>query len=145
MAESGTLTEQECLDLLRSSTIGRFGVVLDGYPVVLPVNYAMDGNRVTFRTASGGTVDTARHDKVSFQVDQVVTQGRSAWSVLVLGAATVPDVGDPQVANRLAELGVAPLDPGDKPLWIQVVPRRITGRSVVAEDLWLPTDSLGYL
>jgi nitroimidazol reductase NimA-like FMN-containing flavoprotein (pyridoxamine 5'-phosphate oxidase superfamily) len=32
-----------CLDLLGRSTIGRLGVVLDGYPAIFPVNYALDG------------------------------------------------------------------------------------------------------
>lgn len=145
MSESGVLTEDECLSLLRAATIGRFGVVVDGYPMIFPVNYALDGNRITFRTGTGTKFDAAQSARVSFQVDQMVTLGRSAWSVLVLGTATVPDAGDPDTLRRLRELDITPLEGGDKPLWVQIVPHRITGRHVIADEVGYPLDPRGYL
>lgn len=145
MSNPGILTEDECLDLLAHSTIGRLGVVIDGYPVIFPVNYALDGNLVTFRTGPGTKLDAARYGKVSFQVDQMVALGRSAWSVLVFGEVTVPDTGDPDTLRRLKDLSITPLDPGDKPLWVQVVPYRITGRRVVSDDIGFELDPRGYL
>jgi hypothetical protein len=143
--DSGILAEDECLSLLARSTIGRLGVVVDSYPVIFTVNYAMDGNLVTFRTNPGTKFEATQYGNVSFQVDQMEALGRSAWSVLVLGTVTVPDATDPGVARRLQQLGVTPLDPGDKPLWIQVVPHRITGRRVVADDIGFALDPRGYL
>jgi nitroimidazol reductase NimA-like FMN-containing flavoprotein (pyridoxamine 5'-phosphate oxidase superfamily) len=145
MSNPQTLTEQECLSLLARFTLGRLGVVAEGYPVIFPVNYALDGKLITFRTSPGTKFDAARYGHVSFQVDQMEFPGRSAWSVLVLGTATVPDTDDPAVVQRLQQLGITPLDPGDKPLWVQVVPHRITGRRITAEDVGYAPDPRGYL
>jgi nitroimidazol reductase NimA-like FMN-containing flavoprotein (pyridoxamine 5'-phosphate oxidase superfamily) len=139
------LSQDECLGLLAHATIGRIGVVIDGYPVILPVNYALDGDLVTIRTAPGGKFDAAQHGKVSFQADQIMAPGRSAWSVLVLGVAAVPDTDDPATVERLHKLQIAPLDPGDKPLWLQIVPERVTGRRVSADESGLMFDVRGYL
>lgn len=147
MSESSTeiLTEDECLSLLTRSTIGRLGVVVDGYPVIHPVNYALDGDRITFRTGPGTKFDAARYGKASFQVDQMELPGHSAWSVLVLGEAVVADVTDPETARRLRDLGITSMEPGDKPLWVQLVPHRITGRRVIAEYAGLDLDPRAYL
>lgn len=139
------LSQDECLDLLGRSTIGRLGVVLDGYPAIFPVNYALDGRLVTFRTNPGTKLEAARYGNVSFQVDQMITVGRSAWSVLVLGEVSVPDADDPTTAQRLADLGIRPLDPSDKPVWVQVVPHRMSGRRVQTEDIGFVFDPRGYL
>lgn len=139
------LTEEECLELLGSCAVGRLGVLVDGYPAIFPVNYAMDGRLVTFRTGAGAKFDAAGHGRVSFQADQMVMVGRSAWSVLVFGAASVPDPEDPATALRLDGLGIRPLDPGDKPLWVQIVPHRITGRRVQTWELASEFDLRGYL
>lgn len=145
MTDSEILTEDECLSLLARSNIGRLGVVLGGYPAIFPVNYALDGKLVTFRTGPGVKSEAAQYGKVSFQVDQMVMVGRSAWSVLVLGTASIPDITDPDTLQRLQALGITPLESGDKPLWVQVVPHRITGRRVSAEYLGLGLDPRGYL
>lgn len=139
------LTEDECLALLAGSTVGRLGVVLDGYPAIFPVNYALDGTLITFRTNPGAKLDAARHGAVSFQVDQLVMAGRAAWSVLLLGEASTPDTEDPATERRLLDLGIRPLDPSAKPHWVQIVPHRITGRRVNAEYLGLELDPRGYL
>jgi nitroimidazol reductase NimA-like FMN-containing flavoprotein (pyridoxamine 5'-phosphate oxidase superfamily) len=43
------LSIDECLELLRTHQFGRIAVVIDGGPVVFPINYAIDG-AVVFRT-----------------------------------------------------------------------------------------------
>lgn len=134
MSNSEILAEDECLRLLEHSKIGRLGVVVDGYPLIFPVNYALDEGVVTFRTEPGTKFEAAQHGKVSFEVDQMTQPGRSAWSVLMLGAASVPATRDPSRLQRLQELDITPLDPAEKPLWVQVIPHRITGRRVTAEE-----------
>lgn len=145
MKNSQELSEEECMSLLARSMIGRLAVVVDNYPVIFPVNYAMDCNMITFRTDPGTKFDAAQYGNVSFQVDQMEALGRSAWSVLVRGTVTVPDTTDPDVVQHLQQLGIVPLAPGDKPLWVQVVPHRITGRRVIADELGFWFDPRGYL
>ena len=50
-----TLPFHVCLRLLASVPIGRVGFYADGEVVLLPVNHAVDGQDVVFRTASGSS------------------------------------------------------------------------------------------
>ena len=50
------LGRAECLDLLATAAVGRVGLLVDGRPEVLPVNYALDGETVLFRTAEGTAI-----------------------------------------------------------------------------------------
>jgi hypothetical protein len=47
------LSEAECLLLLASRHFGRVGVVADGRPLILPVNYVFDDGQLAFRTDPG--------------------------------------------------------------------------------------------
>lgn len=140
-----TLTPEECLRLLARSTIGRLGVMVGRYPLIFPVNYALDDNLVTFRTSPGTKFDASQYANVSFQADQIESSGDAAWSVLVLGTVSVPDIDDPDEVARLERLGITPIAPGDKPLWVQVLPEHITGRRVGADGIRFAFDPRGYL
>lgn len=64
------VSRKECLALLADEEIGRLGVV-DGYrPVILPVNYALAGEAIVFRTAPGTKVGAGRGAPVCFEVDR---------------------------------------------------------------------------
>ena len=47
------LSRDECLRNLRSHGIGRLGFVVRDQPLVFPVNYAMEGSHIVFRTDPG--------------------------------------------------------------------------------------------
>jgi uncharacterized protein len=89
------LNRAECVELLRSRRhLGRIGYVVDGVPVILPVNFAMDGESVVFVTASGSKLSwLSTHTRVAFQVDHGRPLDESGWSVLVHG--TPQEVTDP--------------------------------------------------
>ena len=53
------LTRDECLELLRDQQVGRLAVVSHGRPLIFPVNFAMDGEAVVFRTDPGTKFDAA--------------------------------------------------------------------------------------
>jgi hypothetical protein len=42
-----------CLDLLAADQIGRPGVVEGGHPLILPVNYGLDGDSIVFERRLG--------------------------------------------------------------------------------------------
>src|SRR5437899_746207 len=78
----------ECLELLASSSVGRVAVGIPGEaPLVVPVNYVVDGDVVVFRSDPGTKVNALREGPVSFELDQVDPTHRSGWSVLVQGVA----------------------------------------------------------
>jgi uncharacterized protein len=144
VASIQTLTDSECRNLLAQSTFGRLGVLVDGYPLIFPVNYALDGETIAFRTATGTKFEAARQHNVSFEVDQLEPGRRAAWSVLVLGTASVLDADD-DVVHRLEGLAVTPFAPGEKPLWIRIVAARMSGRRIVTDDIGFALDPRGYL
>jgi uncharacterized protein len=118
----------ECVRLLQSHHLGRLAVVIDGRPVVFPVNYAMDGDRVVFRTAAGTKLHGANEREVAFEIDDADTRYHTGWSVVVVGIAE--DVDDAPTRARYATLPVRPWGEGDKPHWIRIRPRAITGRRI---------------
>ena len=85
--EMAALTSAECRRLLAGGTIGRIGLIVDGYPLVIPVNYALDRDVVCVRTHPASLVAGADHANVSFEVDELHPSDRTGWSVLVRGLA----------------------------------------------------------
>lgn len=124
------LDRAACLALLRTVDIGRVAWCSpSGHPVVLPVNFTVDGEDVVFQTAPGGKLDAVRHGRLlSFQADDVERAFKSGWSVLVTGKAQV--VTDPDEVQRLERLAVAPWAPRPGAVFIQLVPGEITGRRI---------------
>src|SRR6478672_6980932 len=91
------LSEKECLDLLRETSVGRIAFVVDDFPVALPVNYRVleRGDRVwiLLRTEPGNIIDEAPL-RVAFQIDGVDYYRRGGWSVLVRGTLRHLDAGE---------------------------------------------------
>jgi uncharacterized protein len=132
MTEGGivleVLNEAECRELLGSRHFGRLGVVDEGGPVVLPVNYVFDRGRVAIRTDPGTKLDAASLARVAFEVDQVDEVSHTGWSVLVQGVGhDVTDAID-LVSEAVRRLPVDPWAPGQKAHWIRIDPHTITGR-----------------
>ena len=66
-----------CLRLLASVPIGRVGFYADGEVVLLPVNHAVDGQDVVFRTAPGSKLTAAQEQElVAFEADDYDLQTR---------------------------------------------------------------------
>ena len=63
------IPRKECLGLLAGHEVGRLGFLVGDQPMVLPVNYAAQGNVVVFRTDDGTKLDAVSGKKVAFEVD----------------------------------------------------------------------------
>lgn len=122
------LTQRECLRLARSSTLGRLAVVVDGRPLVFPVNFVIDGGAVVLRTGEGTKLEGARSAPVAFECDEIDRVYHTGWSVLFSGDAE--EVLDPAEIRRLERLPVGPWCEGPKPVWLRIRPRTITGRRI---------------
>ena len=123
-----TLPFDVCLRLLASVPIGRVGFCADGEVVILPVNHAVDGQDVVFRTASGSKLTAAgEQDLVAFEADRYDLQTRTGWSILVTGRA--PVVYDEAEVRRLNRLNLHPWATSvDHPFWVRIHPMSVTGR-----------------
>ncbi|MGA2283647.1 MAG: pyridoxamine 5'-phosphate oxidase family protein [Candidatus Dormibacteria bacterium] len=83
------LSRARCLELLAGATVGRVGISMRALPVILPVTYAVAGERVIFRSAPGVKLDAAMHRLVvAFEADRYDPLGAWGWSVLVQGVAS---------------------------------------------------------
>lgn len=121
------LSGDECRRLLASRAIGRLGVVRGGFPLVVPVNYAVHRDRIVVHSDPGATFSSARQHRVSFEVDHLSTARRVGWSVLVQGFAVEVVAGDPLFAEY-GSVAVDPWPPGRRDRVLVVTPITVSGR-----------------
>ncbi len=112
MDQAGAIEElgrEECLELMATQRVGRLGVIVDGVPLVLPMQFVLDGSTVVLQTNQGSKTLHTPLTSVSFEVDHVDWDQGVGWSVLVQGigedistaiderSETAPDPGRPHL------------------------------------------------
>jgi nitroimidazol reductase NimA-like FMN-containing flavoprotein (pyridoxamine 5'-phosphate oxidase superfamily) len=128
---SEVLERPECARLLamRSGSVGRLGIVVDGQPVVVPLNYRMADGDVILRIGPGTILSTIRQSGaiVAFEVDHTPESRDSEWwSVLVQGlAVTVEDLPPGAHVSSVAPVPAVP-EPGQAVVRIRT--EILTGR-----------------
>jgi len=127
-AELEPVADQECLSLLRLHRLGRVALDVDGRPQVFPVNYALSGRVVAFRTAPGTKLANAPMSHVAFEIDDYDSTTGVGWSVMVKGIAyEITDALDHDSVEARRQL-VRPMAPGQRDRWVAIRPDEITGR-----------------
>lgn len=126
--EVAILDEKESWQLLGEGHVGRVALEGDDGLVVMPVNYAVDGTDVVFRTQEGHLLGRAADwgRRVAFQVDHLDEELEQGWSVLAQGDLRRAAEAD---AQRLGNL-VTPWAAGDRPVVGRIIVSRIYGRRV---------------
>jgi nitroimidazol reductase NimA-like FMN-containing flavoprotein (pyridoxamine 5'-phosphate oxidase superfamily) len=82
------LGNHECWALLRTVSVGRLAVLVDGQPDIFPINYTVDGGTLVFRTGQGTKLAAASGGApVALEADGVDATTGLAWSVVVKGPA----------------------------------------------------------
>jgi nitroimidazol reductase NimA-like FMN-containing flavoprotein (pyridoxamine 5'-phosphate oxidase superfamily) len=125
---------EECLDLLAASRIGRVAWCGPDGPQIVPMNIRLLEGTVVFRTAAYSALAQAvRGATVAVEVDEISDATRSGWSVVAVGAADV--VAEPAELSGAwpgegQRGGPDPWAPGVRTLFVQVTPRRVTGRRI---------------
>jgi nitroimidazol reductase NimA-like FMN-containing flavoprotein (pyridoxamine 5'-phosphate oxidase superfamily) len=133
---------EDCLDLLRSATVGRVSVQVDDFPAIVPVNHLLvesagDGPLVYLRTRAGTVIDRAG-ERVAFQIDGFDVLHRQGWSVLVRGTLRHPGQDAP---------GVVELESwaSGRDTWLLIEPQAISGRRLHAAPREWPFHPRAYL
>ena len=143
ISELEVLSRAECTAKLASGCVGRVGLVANGSPHVLPVNYAADATgEILYRTAGESLLATVAGQSIVFEVDGFDEKAKSGWSVCVHGEAREVIVPQGPTAARLVERGVITWAPGPRDRWFAIAPTELTGRKIpmtgVAEYLgWI--------
>lgn len=124
----------EAMRLAATQPVGRLGYIDRGEPVVVPVNFAIDGLSIVIRLGDGAALDSINRDRpVAFEVDGIEPATRSGWSVLVRGHGVLVE-GDERIAKAEAT-GVRPwADDLDRPVYVRIIPSEITGRRIPPHD-----------
>jgi hypothetical protein len=106
-AQHGALSEQRCWELLATASAGRLALSVRALPVIVPVQYYLDGRRLAVclghhelpEQALDGTI-------VAFAADSIDPATRSGWLVQGQGRSIIPrglridtDCGAPAAAQ----------------------------------------------
>jgi nitroimidazol reductase NimA-like FMN-containing flavoprotein (pyridoxamine 5'-phosphate oxidase superfamily) len=128
------LDEDTCLQLISPGGIGRIAYASRYGPAVLPVNYTLHDGTVVFRTAEHGPLDEdlrtgidGAEYKVAFEIDDIDLDTRQGWSVLIQGPAHHVSGAE---RDEAVQADVQAFAPGERELFVRIVPSRITGRRI---------------
>ena len=124
------LSEDECRTLLEAHDVGRVGFVIDDFPVVLPVNYAVVGATILVRTAPGVLTAGVANKPVAFEVDGFERWNRSGWSVLAQGyGRDITEEADDR-SEALRQSDIDTWAPGDRAVSLTIDITHLSGRRI---------------
>lgn len=125
------LSPAECFDLLEPGGIGRVGFACADGVVMLPVNFAVLGKSIVFRTAPDTQLALHVNGRLSFQVDQFDAALHEGWSVLVHGHAH--KIADEREVKRLEFVtDLRPWAAGARDVYVHIQATVISGRRIQA-------------
>jgi nitroimidazol reductase NimA-like FMN-containing flavoprotein (pyridoxamine 5'-phosphate oxidase superfamily) len=124
-----TLSPAECFGLLELGGVGRVGFASADGIMMLPVNFAVTGKGIIFRTAPDTLLALYASTQVSFEVDHLDEALREGWSVLVHGHAHT--ITDEREVRRLEDsIRLEPWAGGARDVYVRIAPTRISGRCI---------------
>jgi uncharacterized protein len=126
------LTVEECLDLLRTNIVGRVALSTPVGPRIVPVNYAMYGDAVVFRTAPYSELGTyGWNAELAFEIDHLDYENHQGWSVVVYGRGQLVEDPD-EVSEIRRSWDPRPWAEGQRNLYMKLIWHNITGRRIGA-------------
>ncbi len=141
------LDEEECLALLASVPIGRLAYVVDGRPVIVPVDFMVHDRQVVFRTDPGDKLSHTPLQHVCFEADSL-REMNAGWSVVLNGLARDVTTALGSDYDRLRAQIVPTLAPLRSPHWISISIDTISGRRLrtplaadVSDSMCAPLDA----
>ncbi len=110
---------------MASRQVGRVGFIDPDGPVVLPVNYSMQGGNVLIATSAVNSLSAyATEGPVAFEVDDIDEFNETGWSVLVRGRAELVPFEELPAEDRRPY----PWPAGARILLLRIFPTQLTGR-----------------
>jgi nitroimidazol reductase NimA-like FMN-containing flavoprotein (pyridoxamine 5'-phosphate oxidase superfamily) len=107
--------------------VGRLVVTVGGEPVVFPLNFAVDGEAIVFRTQTGTKLTGITRSLATFEVDDIDASGQG-WAVAFEGLAQEVLDADPEsMRERISALGLDTWPGGDRPHVVRIRPYRVHG------------------
>jgi len=96
MTAHDALSERECWELLATASVGRLALSVRALPVILPVQYCLDGRRLAVCLGHHALPERALDGTIlAFAADSIDPVTRSGWLVQVQGKSVIP--GGPRI------------------------------------------------
>lgn len=127
------LAQEECWEMLREEEFGRLAYRLVDEIHITPINYAVDGSALLFRTAEGNKLlAVVMGSDVAFEIDRY---GKDhARSVVVRGSARLLPEDE---AHRAENVPLRPWVPTRKYNVVEIEPKVVSGRAFELSRPWL--------
>jgi len=107
--------------------VGRLIVTVGGEPVIFPLNFAVDGEAIVFRTQTGTKLTGITRSLATFEVDDIDASGQG-WAVAFEGLAQEVIDADPEsMRDRIAAIDLETWPGGDRPHVVRIRPYRVHG------------------
>ena len=122
----GEVSPELCWVAIESNDLGRLAVIRpEGDVDIFPINYAVDGTKIYFRTAPGSKYDAlTAQSPVALEIDGF--DDDEAYSVVVKGRAE--RLESPSEIDAADALRLTPWIPTPKLRWVRIRPTEVTGR-----------------
>lgn len=130
--QDGQLTElsrAECFELLGDTGVGRVAFNTAAGPLIHPVNYLVDQSTIVIRTSPHSRLGGHPLGLVAFEVDDVDSEMRAGWSVLLVGRCAPIEDADEAIDLRLTRRLEAWAS-GPRNLFVRITPQQVTGRRI---------------
>jgi hypothetical protein len=103
-----------CWELLATTSVGRLALSVRALPVILPVQYYLDGRRLAVCLGHHHLPERALNDVIiAFAADAIDPVTRSGWSVQVQGRSVIPRrLGVDTACGRPAAGQIVQIEPG---------------------------------
>jgi nitroimidazol reductase NimA-like FMN-containing flavoprotein (pyridoxamine 5'-phosphate oxidase superfamily) len=140
-----TLAAVDALSLLRrgGEQVGRLVITVAGEPQIFPLNYALDGDAVVFRTQVGTKLTGITRSLSTFEVDHIDSSGQG-WAVSFEGLAQeVLDADPPELRARIEALSLDTWPGGDRPNVVRITPYAVRGTTWTAVEVPAATEAAG--
>jgi uncharacterized protein len=140
------LSEIDCVRLIGTHSVGRLGVIDDGYPIALPVNYrvvvgADDSMSIVIRVRRDSVLDQ-RNSVASFEIDEIDHHRQIGWSVVARGILH-------HVDDTMAPQWLRSWDPrpwvNQRDIWLYLEVKAISGRQLLETNPAWAFEVHGYL
>ena len=127
------LTADECWEMLRAEEFGRLAYRLVDEVHITPINYAVEGRSLLFRTAEGDKfLAVVMGSEVAFKIDRYGED--SARSVVVRGSARLLPEDE---AHRAENVPLRPWVPTLRYNVVEIEPKVVSGRAFALPPPWL--------
>jgi nitroimidazol reductase NimA-like FMN-containing flavoprotein (pyridoxamine 5'-phosphate oxidase superfamily) len=140
------LSEIDCVRLIGTHSVGRLGVIDNGYPIALPVNYrvvvgADDSMSIVIRVRRDSVLDQ-RNSVASFEIDEIDHHRQIGWSVVARG--TLHHVDDTMAPQWLRSWDPRPWV-NQRDIWLYLEVKAVSGRQLLETNPAWAFEVHGYL